>query len=532
MEDRNTGPDRLFAGNRELEDKWRTHTEASCFFRKDTPDPDMKQDIRNLQERLMRKHFFAKVPDECLDRYVLPRMQNVYALRHANTDNLQKIAEAFYAIPNEEVTDSIDDEFMQRWNAALYRERDMVSYYPVYPDDYFLLYDAPLLMYLYFQEKLRPGLLEFREENFPPFFSSVFDKTPKSELETSYFGVSFQKNVPLKNSPVLSVTAFCMNGRLEAYRRFITYSRRAKNVHMFQYFTRWLPDPNTHRDPPGFREEDAWYYEMCTGLSLVTEITALLMDLDIMPVITDQQDAETGKEIDWQFCRGEIITGLLRKYRECIIACPAIYWRAAALRNAIRLTDKQCEMEQSRMELLRNPAYTRGMTRYFQRTKSEWREFAGKAFDRLFYNDLGRIHISRMDFMGQQALEQSGFTNPVHDLAAPEPPRSTEFLSAAETCIINCLQSGPAEIGKTIIGSAVKDSYTASREHAGFYFYGCLPKTDTHVEEMIQSAEGRCRTLKKIRNVSVRDQVFEIVHRALYGTGSGNDKGFRQPEDF
>ena len=79
---------------------------------------------------------------------------------------------------------------------------------------------------------------------------------------------------------------------------------------------------------------------------------------------------------------------------------------------------------------------------------------------------------------------------------------------------------------------AVKDSYTTRREHTGFYFHGCLPKSDTNVKEMIQSTEYRCRTLKKIRNVSVRDQVFEIVHRTLYGTESEDDKGYRQPKEF
>lgn len=531
MEDRNSSTDRLFANSRELESKWRAHKEASCFFRKDTPDSDLTQDIRNLQERLLRKRFCGEPPAKQLDRKGLPRTPDVFALRRVNPDTLQKIAEEFAALPDEEVTDNIDNEFMQRWNTALYQERDLVSYYPVYPDDYFLLYDAPLLMYLYFQEKRRPGNLEFPEADCPPFFCSIFEKTPKSGLENSYFDVRFQNSIPLKNGPVLSVPAFCMNGRLEAYRRFITYSKRARNVHMFQYFTRWLPDQNTDRDPPGFREEDAWYYEMCTGLSLVTEITALLMDLDIMPVIAEKQDTDT-EEIDWQDCRGEIITELLREYRECIIDCPAIYWRAAALRNAIRLTDKQCEMEQSRLELLRNPAYTGGMTMYFHRTKSDWREFAGKEVERFFCNDLSRIRIYPKDFNLQQMLERSGSPSPDGFLAALETPRSAEFLPAAETCIINCFQSGSIEIDQTIMTGAVKDSYTTRREHTGFYFHGCLPKSDTNVKEMIQSTEYRCRTLKKIRNVSVRDQVFEIVHRTLYGTESEDDKGYRQPKEF
>lgn len=540
MVEYNRDPDRLFANNRELEDKWRTHTEASCFFRKDTPDSDLTQDIRNLQEYLLRKRFYGEPPVKHLNRKGLPRTSDVFALRRVNPDTLQKIAEEYAALPEEEVTDSILEEFKQQRDNALYQERDLVSYYPVYPDDYFLLYDAPLLMYLYFQEKRRPGNLEFREADCPPFFCSIFEKMPKSGLGNSYFDVSFQKSIPLKNGPVLSVPAFCMNGRLEAYRRFITYSKRAKNVHMFQYFTRWLPDQNTERDPPGFREEDAWYFEMCTGLSLVTEITALLMDLDIMPVITDQQDTETGKEIDWQDCRGEIITELLRKYRECIIECPAIYWRAAVLRNAIRLTDNQCRIDQIQREQQTNPVYRKNLTDYYPRTKNEWRESAGKRFDQVFFTDLCRIQICRKGFGMQLLLDKNILPAPITPLAAPEPPDRKEFLHAAKMCIISCFDGGFTRCDHTFAGvnekysmtGAVKDSYTTSREHTGFYFHGCLPKSDTNVEEMIQSVEYRCRTLKKIRNVSVRDQVFEIVHRTLYGTESEDDKGYRQPKDF
>lgn len=535
MEDRNRGTDRLFAINRELEAKWKADPERSRFF---TPDSDFVQDHRNLQEFLIRKHFFKKPLTNRLGRNSLSLMHNVYALRCANPDSLQKIREAFYALPDAEVTDSIKNEFIQRWNAALYREQDLVFYYPVYPEDYFLLYDAPLLMYLYFQEKRRPGLREFQEAECPPFFYSVFEKTPKSKLKESYFGVRFQKNVPLKNGPVLSVPAFCMNGRLEAYRRFITHSNRAKNVHMFQYYIRWLPDQNTDRDPPGFREEDAWYFEMCTGLSLVTEITALLTDLDITPVISKKKDTETGKIIDWQNCRDEIITELLWKYRESITSCPAIYWRAAALRNAIRLTDEQCRLGLQQQELQFNPAYNVGLPVHLQRTKSGWKEFASKTFQRFFFNDLLRIKISRI--MDQQVIEQSGFTNPVKTLTAPEAPRSIEFLYAAEACIAKCLNdywedypvSPPPELERIVMTGAVKDSYTANREHTGFYFHSCLPKTDTNVEKMTQIAEGQCNALKKIRNGGNRDIVFETIHRTLYGTESKNEKGFRQPIDF
>lgn len=242
--------------------------------------------------------------------------------------------------------------------------------YKMTPKNYFLLYAAPLLLYLHDRQKIQPGTALIRESECPECYQLIFDKTPRTQREAAWFGVTIRRQDDLNDGNVITVPTFCEKGRLEAFQRFITHGSKAAHVHMFQYYVRCLPGHQKLEAVPDFQEEDTWYFEMCTGLSLTVEITALLAELGVKP--SAKKSKQTGS-VKWSDCRLKIICELLQKHRESIIRCPAIYWRAASIRNVIRQVNSQCRMKALLLERQIYLAYPEKQPVICPETEKDWR---------------------------------------------------------------------------------------------------------------------------------------------------------------
>ena len=475
-----------------------------------------------LKEFLTWNVFTDQNPITLLDDHGQPLIQDVYALRHHDRELVRDI---LYGETTKQICFGPKPVF----------------YYRLRPDDCFALYDAPFLMYLYAKHASQPGRRTLRMKDFPLCYCQIFSDTKNKQARTKCFGVTIQETGKRDDGNVISVPVLCEIGRLEAFQRFILCRGRALRVHTFQYLTRLLPYHETLESVPDFEEEDAWYFEMCSGLSLVSEITALLVELEIDPPI-DPSDIK--KDADamakWSACRLGIIGELLREHRECIINCPAIYWRASSLRNVIRQTDHQFMVKELEWERQIKLAYPEDPAEPCLKTVGTWRALAKEQFDRYFFTDLSRILVCSEEFWWEQLKKRMGVKGSEDVPYKPVYPEASAFMSAAENMVMNRLCTGVERSKRAAMQDAVVDPYTAGMQNNGFYFRGCLPKKDPVIEKMIKTARKQSQAvddtntakghLEKLRNTNRHEEIFEFIHQTLYGDDTNSDSGFFQPE--
>lgn len=527
-------------------EEWRKKAAASRpAWSKGTPEPenDLRNDYQWLRHFMTWRAVIGSQQVKWFDSQGYPVIKEVYALQHIDlsertNDEARKFCEA-------------EEDRFERTHASVeniviefcQKQPQQVFYYKMAPWNYFLLYDAPLLLYLHDRQKIQPETALIRELECPECYQSIFDKTPVAQREAAWFGVTIRRQDDLNDGNVITVPAFCKKGRLEAFQRFITYGSKATHVHMFQYYVRCLPDHRQLESVPGFQEEDAWYFEMCTGLSLTVEITALLAELGVKP--SDEQ-AEGKGIVTWSDCRLKIICELLRKHRENIIRCPAIYWRAASIRNVIRQVDNQCRMKELQLERQIYLAYPEKLPVVCPETEQGWRQFAAGQFEYYFFTDLLMIGVnisskSKMWFAEKCLHDTMGTTleDPERYFSNIDDIEEAEFMRAAEKKVHNFLCANTIVRTEVLMRNAKTAPYTADREKKGFYFRGCLPKEDPVVEDMIGStripskkSEADQQSLKKLRNANVTEELFEKIHQTLYGTESDSDRGFLLPRGF
>lgn len=527
-------------------EEWRKKAAAGRpAWSKGTPEPenDLRNDYQWLRHFMTWRAVIGSQQVKWFDSQGYPVIKEVYALQHIDlserTNNeVRKFCEA-------------EEDRFERTHASVenmviefcQKLPQQVFYYKMTPWNYFLLYDAPLLLYLHDCQKIQPETALIRELECPECYQSIFDKTPVAQREAAWFGVTIRRQDDLNDGNVITVPAFCKKGRLEAFQRFITYGSKATHVHMFQYYVRCLPDHRQLESVPGFQEEDAWYFEMCTGLSLTVEITALLAELGVKP---SGEQAEGKGIVTWSDCRLKIICELLQKHRECIIRCPAIYWRAASIRNVIRQVDNQCRMKELQLERQIYLAYPEKQPVVCPETEQGWRQFAAGQFEYYFFTDLLMIGVnisskSKMWFAEKCLHDTMGTTleDPERYFSNIDDIEEAEFMCAAENQVHNLLCADTIVRTDLLMRNAKTAPYTADREKKGFYFRGCLPKEDPVVEDMIGStripskkSEADQQSLKKLRNANVTEELFEKIHQTLYGTESDSDCGFLLPRGF
>lgn len=209
--------------------------------------------------------------------------------------------------------------------------------------DYFLAYDYPQLLYL---QQLKQACGDNRvdsTEDIPAFCCrdsigaagrQSLDKWEKRRD----FGVEFHK------SGTFAAPQFCKAGRMEAYCRYIVERRRETMVHSPHYQLRASGAGNlAGAREESFCNEDAWYYEMCSGASLISELAILVDTLDRLNCERALHAPTDSGAPMWKDSFKDAIYLALKDNAERTIFCPAVYWRIAYLKRAIYAVNTICQ---------------------------------------------------------------------------------------------------------------------------------------------------------------------------------------------
>lgn len=215
--------------------------------------------------------------------------------------------------------------------------------------DYFLAYDYPQLLYL---QQLKQACGDNRvdsTEDIPAFCCrdsigaagrQSLDKWEKRRD----FGVKFRK------SGTFEAPQFCKAGRMEAYCRYIVERRRETMVHSPHYQLRASGAGNlAGAREESFCNEDAWYYEMCSGASLISELAILVDTLDRLNCERALHAPTDSDAPMWKDSFKDAIYLALKDNAERTIFCPAVYWRIAYLKRVIYAANTICQdLDESR----------------------------------------------------------------------------------------------------------------------------------------------------------------------------------------
>lgn len=248
---------------------------------------------------------------------------------------------------------------------------------------FFFLCDTPLLSSLCISkvektDRIDPHLWEAGSS--PDQY--IQDKCRRGRLSDA-FGIQIQKrNIRstvkgkrVETEYVLSTPTFCSAGRLSAFLRFTAGSKHIKK-HMgsIVYHTRSLPQNLDQHNLKGtLSDEDAWFYEMCTGLSLTAEISALIYQLESEPSIPT----------NWNQHRHSVFLKILEQHREIIVSCPAVTWRFVVVRNIFRHINTYFTSPNTSREDNPPPSPTEEFEYYY--------ESANKYFDFLLGTEIRQI---------------------------------------------------------------------------------------------------------------------------------------------
>lgn len=176
-------------------------------------------------------------------------------------------------------------------------------------------------------------------ENLITFFNllrSWQNRSSDNPTAINCFGLQYDPQKITADSASFSFPSFCQAARIEATRRF--FSGRDKTNHP-HHIERFISQKSQHFVDDIFKkklEEDRcshWYYEMVTGVSLVSEISSAIAEvINRRAVILSQP-----KEDQWS---KNFISSICTALNNCseIIYCPFVYWRSAFLREIINDT--------------------------------------------------------------------------------------------------------------------------------------------------------------------------------------------------
>lgn len=384
----------------------------------------------------------------------------------------------------------------------------------------FGVYDVPLLLSISERknQQKEPTILSSIDlcANYPRY-DFIFKNAMSKE---AHCGVKIIRSNPNTAPDFVSVPSCCSVGRLEIYNRFFS-NKHKKNTHMFRFFTRGL-----HKDdsawPTVFSAEDAWYYEMCTGLSLVTELTAFFLSRNIDIAFWESQ-TKPNDLTSWQMCRCEVLFSLLKTRRLTICACPAIRWRIEMLLDILDEIDTAFSMEEKRDGRLM--------------TRAQWEDSAFQKFYCLFEKKIEEIpskavntgqlwHICNPLKPFALTGEQVAFLN--QDEAKTIKHSKAEWLNKVYLAYMaaahDMADSMKASIRQDIVTNCIMDlaEIVTPGVHLGEVFPFCciIHPEDGNVKAlkdkaMATSSSGTRKT-KKLKNNNLKEQVFEIVHKALY----------------
>lgn len=204
---------------------------------------ELSENYKWLKQYLLCAIIMGKSPFTFLDYKGHPIIQEIYAVRHPNLNKLNCIAEKankrFEELHDASEKDIADDLILSKLNKdlefLLHSSPYPVFYYKWNPENYFTLYDIPLLMYLNKRSE-QSNRREITALNCPETYQPILDRKFSHLKKHSAFGISVSDQNSLNDGIKLIVPTFCEKGRLEAYKRFVIWGDKAEYVHMLKYF--------------------------------------------------------------------------------------------------------------------------------------------------------------------------------------------------------------------------------------------------------------------------------------------------------
>lgn len=120
---------------------------------------------------------------------------------------------------------------------------------------------------------------------------------------------------------------------LVLYERFAFMGKRKTLAHKLsrQYLVTFENEDKNHAHYIDcLMEPDALYYELCTGVSLTSEITALLLEFQTLSKKLFPKSANGNAK----YITNSLLA-LLGEHREFIVNCPLVFWRSSVLREIL-----------------------------------------------------------------------------------------------------------------------------------------------------------------------------------------------------
>ena len=229
-------------------------------------------------------------------------------------------------------------------------EKDYYDY--LFPKDYFCFFDAPLAQLLKILKEDQAGeqniLRQQGSNKEDKLFRDMLRYYSDSAFPRNKFGVTFVEN---KREISIKIPNFCKKARIEAFDRYVACRNKARNLNTFTYQTSKLENAI----PLNYIEE-SWFYEMCSGVSFVSEIVAALIQLE------DIHRGDISQANSWEKYRIPILIQLLNEYH-LLSEFPALYWRSAVIRRIFFEIDEKCWEQESQHKRLDMVYYEKKLNR-------------------------------------------------------------------------------------------------------------------------------------------------------------------------
>ena len=517
------------------------------------------------------KHYLLQKPPIPVNRKTQAKKRgNLVNIFHYNTSEIQELIEKttdqlISLDQNKELDDVLCQtkagEVIQRFSEILENSEKREFSYLMEPAHYFVIYDLPQLKYLSCRRKrLHKGIdnpvKDISEIDLPKWCASIFNmcNSKRKQLqEGAPFQIEYttEKIGKQRRREVFRTLPICQDGRLEAYGRFIAKRGRAEMVHSFMYQNRATAEGqlSKHSEDP-FCDEDAWYYEMCSGVSLVAELASCIKTIE------EENEHRAGvstSNLDgserWKNCFEPCILEALKRFRHFIIRCPAVYWRIVCLRKVICDLNKFCIGLEDIQTISRQlPSIYDIVIPHSLRpaSKEQWIERGVDIFGALISSEYNKIQVNQLDYPNiSSAGTMCGIEMPLWEpyssycysidpighilgetirnpsLIFPDNSWGNVFWPAAY------MDLRIGDYGLHVIAShAEVKPFSVSGVNCSDapYLRFCLTHQDPGIKDLIEEA----RVLSKAKiNVKLREKagifkIFNDVHRSLYC----DDKGF------
>lgn len=422
------------------------------------------------------------------------------------------------------------NEIRSRTKKALKEIPTVTRYYTITPRDYLYIWDIPLLHYCGWLKANTDDetLLEFE---CPERYSSIFDKSE------ACFGLEF---IGSKDNEELQIPRFCEMGRLEAYKKFILDRGRIEDVHSFQYHASILGENSPFKGSV-FWNENIWYLEMCSGVSLVAELASLVEALTSEAIpkeaaaqVRDEEDelqewvvsmvasfrekktliAAPSKSPSWKVYYKCCAYIFLYKNRELITTCPAAFWRISVVRKMLYKLSEYCLELYGKVD-----------------TETDLGHSEGELFEKWIFQ--ARKRFGTIVNEACQDVVRSEFRQQIESYSQDRPdgdkPMDTAPINANNDPIYDFLgkiDCSPTRGFDFSYNDALLAQTATLKLQEQEESESCLKFCISRYEPGVQYFLGKARTFrtnkkakKKLRDRNIYEKTFRTIHYILYGNG-------------